>query len=221
MNRRSLVLSALALLVAAPQLFGQADSWRGKWFWGAQVGIFAYNDPLSGSRHFAPTAGGHWLITGKRSALYFGIDQIIFTDSTPSAIVDASAVAAGGIRIVDFSSGRRIQATIFAIPMDKQLQVMIGGGFAIHQINGATAQGPYNSLQEVVNASNAVAELDTKAFLVMAVGVQYRLGRLAVFGNYNYMPGADDFLIPGAQHALMGGVRYMLTSAHEEVTTER
>jgi hypothetical protein len=221
MNRRSLVLSAFALLVAAPPAFGQADAWRGKWYWGAQVGIFAYNDPLSGSRHFAPTAGGHWLITGKRSALYFGIDEIIFTDSTPSAIIDASAVATGGVRIVDFNSGRRIQATIFAIPMDKKLQVMLGGGFAIHQINGAVAQGPFNSLQEVVNAGNSVAELDTKAFLVMAVGTQYRMGRLALFANYNFMPGANDFLIPGGQHTLSGGIRYALTSAHEEVTTER
>jgi hypothetical protein len=221
MNRRSLVLSALALLVAAPQLLGQADSWRGKWFWGAQAGIYVYNEPLTGTRHFSPTIGGHWLITGKRSALYFAIDQIFFTDSTPSAIIDASAAAGGGIRVVDFNSGRRIQATIFAIPMDKQLQIMVGGGFAIHQINGAVAQGPYNSLQEVVNASNAVAELDTKAFMVMAGGVQYRLGRLAVFGNVNYMPGASDYLIPGGQYALTGGVRWMLTSAHEEVTTER
>jgi hypothetical protein len=220
MHKRSLWLSALALLVAAPA-FGQADAWQRKWFWGAQGGVWSYADPLLGSRKFAITAGGHWMITAKRSALYLGIDQVIFTDSAQSAIVDASAVATGGLRFVDFNSGRRIQATIFAMPMDGNLQVMIGGGFAIHQINGAVAQGPYSSVQEVVNASNSVAELDTKAFMVMAGGAQYRFGRWAAFAHYNYMPGSSDFLIPGGSHALTAGVRYALTSSHEDVSTDR
>lgn len=218
-QRRTLILSAFTLLAMAPPLFGQADSWQGKWFWGAQPGVFYYSSPLTGDRKLAITAGGNWLITGKRSALYIGFDHVIFRDSSQSAISDPTAP--NGIRFVDFSRGRRIQATVFAIPMDKQIQVMLGGGFAIQQLTDAAAQGPFTTLQEAINANNTVAELDTKAFLVMAAGVQYRVGRLAVFANYNYMPSSRDWLITSDQHALMAGVRYLLTNAHEDVSTNR
>jgi hypothetical protein len=218
-QRRTLILSAFLLLAAAPPVFGQADSWQGKWFWGVEPGVFYYSSPLTGDRHLAYSAGGHWLITGKRSALYIGLDEIFFQDSAQSAISDPSAT--NGIRLVDFSRGRRIQASVMAIPMDKQIQIMLGGGFAIQQITDAAAQAPFASLQEAINANNSVVELDTKAFLVMAVGVQYRIGRLAVFANYNYMPSSRDWLITSDQHALMAGVRYLLTNAHEDVSTRR
>jgi len=64
--------------------------------------------------------------------------------------------------------------------MDTKIQVMVGGGFAIHQVTNALPVGPFASLQESVNANNAVAQVDTKAFIVMAVGGQYRIGRWAV-----------------------------------------
>jgi hypothetical protein len=169
----------------------------------------------------AITAGGHWMITGKRSALFIAYDQILFPDSSQAAVADPTAIASGGIRTVDFSKGRRIQATVYAIPMDQSIQVMVGGGFSINQVTDAAAAGPFGTLQEAVNASNAVAEVDTKAFFVMAAGAQYRFGRWAVFANYNYMPSSRDFLITSDQHAVVAGIRYALTNSHEEVTTER
>ena len=220
MQRRSLILSAFALLATAAPAFGQAEVWQRRWFWGAQGGVLAYESPLVTGRKFAIAAGGHWLITGKNSALYVSYDQILYGDSTQSAIVDASAVATGGIRLVDFSKARRIQASIFAIPMDKNLQIMVGGGFAINQITDAQAEGPFSTLQEAVNANNAVAEVDTKAFVVLAGAVQYRYGRWALFANYNFMPSSKDFLITSSQHSLQAGVRYALTGAHEEINSD-
>jgi hypothetical protein len=220
MQRRALMLSAFALVGAAAPAFGQADAWQRRWFWGAQGGVLAYESPLVTGRKFAIAAGGHWLITGKNSALYVSYDQVFFPDSTQSAIVDASAVATGGIRFVDFSKARRIQASVFAIPMNNNLQVMVGGGFAINQITDATPEGPFGSLQEAVNATNSVAEVDTKAFVVLAGAVQYRVGRLAVFANYNFMPSSKDYLITSSQHTLMAGIRYSLTGSHEEVSAD-
>lgn len=218
-QKRSLLLGAVALLAIAPPVFGQSDSWQRRWFWGGEGGVFSFRSAITGDREYAITAGGHWLITGKRSALYVSFDHVIFRDSAQSAITDPTGT--NGLRLVDFTRGRRIQATVFAVPMDKAIQFMLGGGFVIQQITDATAQGPYGSLQEVINASNAVAELDTKAFLVMAAGVQYRVGRLAVFANYNYMPSSRDWLITSDQHALMAGIRYSLTSSHEDIGTSR
>jgi hypothetical protein len=222
MRQRSLVLGALALFAAAPPLFGQADAWQRKWYWGAQGGVFSYSDPILGGRKAAYSVGGHWLITGKRSALYFAFDEIIFPDSSRSAVVDPTATTTGGVRAVDFSRGRRIQATIFAVPTDSKVQVMLGGGFAIHQITNATAEvDPTATLQEITSANQAVAQVDTKAFIVFAGAVQYRVGRWAVFAQYNYIPSARDFLLTSEQHALTAGVRWALTSAHEDVTSEK
>ena len=221
MHRRSWILGALAFLAFVPPAYGQAEAWQHKWFWGAEGGIYGYETPLVAGRKWAPTVGGHWLITGKRSALFIGLDQVIFPDSSQSAVVDASAIATGGIRLVNFSGARRIQATIFAVPMDNKVQVMLGGGFAIHQITNATPVGPFATTQEFANATNAVAEVDTKAFMVLAGAVQYRMKRWAGFAMYNYMPSSKDFLITSDQHAFTLGVRYALTSSHEEITTER
>jgi hypothetical protein len=221
MHQRSWILGALALLASVPPAYGQAEAWQRKWYWGLEGGIFGYQTPLVTGTKFAPSYGGHWMITGKRSALLIGFDQIKFPDSTQSAVVDASAVANGGVRLVTFSGARRIQATIYAVPTDKKLQVMLGGGFAIHQITDAQPVGPFASPQELANAESAVAAVDTKAFLVMAGALQYRLNRWAVFGSYNYMAGSKDFLITSSTHAITIGARYALTSAHEEVTTER
>ncbi len=221
MNRRSLLIVAFALVLVAPSASAQADAWQKKWYWGAEGGIFTYTDPVSGDGEMAITAGGHWMITGKKTALFISVDQILFGDSSQAVIADPSAAATGGLRLVDFTSGRRIQASIFAIPMDKKLQLMIGGGFSINQINGAVAQGPFATLQEAINANNTVAELDTKAFMVAAVGAQYRFGRWAAFAHFNYMPAAQDFLVPGDAMALTAGIRYALTSAHEEISTDR
>ena len=221
MHRRSWILGSLAFFAFVPPAFGQAEAWQRKWYWGLEGGVYAYESPLTTGTKFAPTYGGHWMITGKRSALLIGLDQVRFPDSTQSAVVDPSAVATGGIRLVNFSGLRRIQATIFAVPMDNKLQVMLGGGFAIHQMTNAVPAGPFASSQEVATAVNAVAEVDTKAFMVMAGALQYRMNRWAAFAMYNYMPGSKSFLITSAQQTLNLGMRYALTSAHEEVTTER
>ncbi|MBI4420568.1 MAG: hypothetical protein HY560_07050 [Gemmatimonadetes bacterium] len=219
--KRSMMIALAVLLAGASSAFAQAHAWRQKWYWGAQGGAYLYQTPTTGGIELAYSAGGHWLITGRRSALYFALDQIIFPSGTSSTVTDPSALATGGVRTVTFTNARRIQATIIAIPSDTKLQVFGGGGFAIHQITNATPQGPFASAAEAASAANAVSEVDTKAFLVLAAGAQYRMGRWAIFANYNFMPGSRNFLLTADQQAITGGLRYALTSAHEDVTTDR
>jgi hypothetical protein len=219
MRRHQWITVSLAALSFATPALGQADAWQRKWYWGAEVGIYSYKDALTSTRKFVPSVGGHWMITGRRSALMIAFDQVLFKDSTQSAVADASAVTTGGIRLVNFTTLRRIQAEIFAVPMDGPLQVMLGGGFTIHQITNAQPLGPFGSLQESQNASNVVSDAATKAYVVYAVGAQYRISRLAVFAIYNYMPSTNDFLITSDSHTLTAGIRYSLTSAHEDVTS--
>ncbi|MSR06684.1 MAG: hypothetical protein EXR93_06445 [Gemmatimonadetes bacterium] len=107
MDKRVVLLAGLGLAaISAQPAAAQADAWQRKWYWGAQGGVFMYSTPTTTGRTRAITAGGHWLITGKRSALLIGFDQIMFPDSTTSQIPDP--VTLTGLRTVDFTSGRRI-----------------------------------------------------------------------------------------------------------------
>jgi hypothetical protein len=219
MQRRVEILAALGLLAAtASPVLGQSDAWQRKWFWGAHGAAMMYESP-AGEREFAFGGGGHWLVTGKRSALYIGFDQFIFPDSSNALIPDITVPS--GVRLVDFSQGRRIQAMLYAIPMDSKIQLMLGGGFSINQVTNAEPQGPFANLAEQANAEDIVAQRATRAFATFGAGVQYRMGRLAVFAQYNFMPSSSTFILSGEQQALTAGFRFSLTAAHEEVTTQK
>ncbi|MSR06685.1 MAG: hypothetical protein EXR93_06450 [Gemmatimonadetes bacterium] len=110
---------------------------------------------------------------------------------------------------------------LYAIPSDSKLQIMLGGGFAIQQISDAAGRGPFLTLAEKTNTDVIVANNDTRAFAVVSAGFQFRKGRWALFANYQFMPSAKNFLLTSEQHALAAGLRFALTTAHEEVTTER
>jgi hypothetical protein len=181
------------------------------------VGLF--NTPLGTGTQTGISLGGHWLITGTRSALYVGFDQMIFGDNTTSAVFDASS--ANQIRSVTFSSGRRIQAVAYVIPNDKILQVYIGGGFGINQITDAQPVGTFNTPGEADAVFATIEAAGTKAFPIFSGGAQYRMGKMALFGQYQFMPEGRDFLMTGVQHVFTAGIRYILTGAREEVTTER
>ncbi len=219
MRRRSgMLLGGLLVVVAAGPALGQNDVWQRKWYWGAQTGTFLYSTPTVSSQA-AFSAGGHWLITAQRSALYIGVDQIFFGSSS-SQVADPTAT--GGVRTVSFNSGRRIQAGLLAIPTNKSPQIYVGGGLAIHQITDAAATGTFATPTEQAAAQTRVDEAATKAFVFFMGGVQLRMGRAwALFGNYQFMPSSKDFIVTSSQHAITGGFRVFLSSSHEEVTTRR
>src|SRR5262249_35322821 len=127
MDKRVVFLAAMSLTaLSAKPAAAQAQAWQQKWYWGAEGGVFMYQTPTTTGRKFAISAGGHWLITGKRSALLIGFDQLLFPDSATSQVQDNLAVS--GFRSVDFTAGRRIQAIVYAVPSDSHLQLMLGGG---------------------------------------------------------------------------------------------
>ncbi len=74
-------------------------------------------------------------------------------------------------------------------------------------------------MAEAQAAVNAIDDASTKAFAVFSAGAQWRNGRWAFFGQYQYTPPAGDFLITQETHTVMGGIRFALTSAREDVST--
>ncbi|HEX9582334.1 MAG TPA: hypothetical protein VF970_14620 [Gemmatimonadales bacterium] len=212
-----------ATVLFSSRLESQAELWRHKWYWGAQGGVTMFNTPTAtGTQAGTQTAvsfGGHWLITATRSALYVAFDQIAFGGNTTSAVFDASSP--NQARSVAFSSGRRIQALAYVIPNDKIIQLYIGGGFGISQITDAQPVGTFNTRGEQEAVFQTIEAAGTKAFPIFSGGAQYRMGKMALFGQYQFMPEGRSFLMTGTQHLFQGGIRYILTGAREEVTTER
>ncbi len=202
-----MVLAALSG-VATPAL-GQDRSWQSKWYWGTQGGVELYSKT---GLQVAPTVGGHWFITAGRSALYVAFDQQYFS-AEPGLFQNLNT----GQRI-RFGSGQRFQASVFAVPTDTKLQVMLGGGFAISRITDARLRDVLTTTLDQRRVDDAA----TKGFLVLSGALQYRTGlRWAIFGHYQFMPGNQEFVIRSGQHIFNFGIRYAVTHAAEVVTTER
>ncbi len=200
-----LVAVVLSVAVTAPA-DAQDRSWQNRWYWGVQAGAYAFS--ASGT-HVGVAAGGHWFITAGRSALYLAYDQILFDQ------INNHTISTG--QQVNFGTSQRFQATIYAVPSDSKLQVIIGGGFSIQRITDAELVSPPTE----ANLS-ALDDASTKAFLVLSGGLQYRFHtRWAFYGQYQYQPASSGFVITSEHQTLTFGIRYNLTHSDEAVTTQR
>jgi hypothetical protein len=205
------VLAALgvAALIARPAI-AQEESWQDKWYWGAQAGMFAFETPNLTGFNTAFGVGGNWFITAKRAALEISVTQLFFSTGTTSSVPNPSSGT--GLTTVDFTGARVYRVSVLAIPTDAPIQPYGGLGFAIN---------PFASVAEQNAAVGAVDEQRTKAFLVFTGGLQMRLGRMAIFGQVDFLAAGNDFLISSDQASFTGGIRYALTTSHEAVTTEQ
>jgi hypothetical protein len=194
----------------------QDNEWQNKWYWGAQGGAYLFSTPTL-DNEMAFEVGGHWLITAERIGLHMGLSQILFGDNATSAISDGTATG----QTVSFTSGRRLQAEIYAFPVDGPLQIYAGGGFLINYISNAQPVGTFATAQAEQAVLEAIDEVSTKAFFSITGGAQWRMGRWALFGTYQFIPEGRDFLISSTQHAITGGLRYALAAANQDVTTNR
>lgn len=219
---RAVVLSGALLLAFAAPADAQDAGWQNMWFWGGQVGITAYETPTSGGTEFAITGGAHWLITGKRGALYLAYDQIFYPNGpvgATSQITDPTS--ASGTRDVQFDSGRFIQADLVAIPLRGPLQIIVGAGIMLHQITDAVPLGTFASPASLAAAQGVVDDAASRAFGNFLAGFQLRFGnRAAFFGTYRFIPSASGFMITAEQHSLMSGLRIALSGRHEDIRVE-
>lgn len=232
MIRKTLYTVVLGSSLLAGSAAAQADAWQNKWYWGLQGGVALFKAPISSAALLSGTAppwsaaltvGGHWLITARRSALYFAYDQVLFDQPNGSAdtvaIFDASST--NGIRDLAFTRGRRIQAHIYVMPLDGWIQPYLGGGFSIQQVTDATPLGTFSTVTAAEVVLRTIDDAATKAFPVFTGGLQLRFGRLALFGHYQFMPSSPTFLVSGSQHVFSAGLRYAVSSSREEITTGR
>ena len=208
-SSRGLMMFAIAgLLVTPASAQSNEQFWKNTWFWGAQGGTYIFS--TGGNQEFGASVGGHWFITADHTALNIAFDQLLFSNSQ---------VALSSGQPVDFSRAQRFSATVYAMPNSGGLQVFVGGGFALEHVSNTNASGPFTSGQQQFQVNQQVAQLATKAFLILGGGLQWRwLDKWVVFGQYQFQPSTGDFLITSGHHMIQGGLRFALTTSKEAIS---
>src|SRR5436853_6875506 len=92
------------------------------------------------SYSFEPTFGGHWLITGKRTALYAAYEQSFVLSPRHVTFIEPSGTVTPGN--VQFNNLRRIMVGVLAFSAQLRVEPFAGGGFAIMAaLNGEASCG--------------------------------------------------------------------------------
>jgi len=194
----------------------RSSDWQHKWYWGGQGGLMIFRTNTD-SYSFEPTFGGHWLITGKRTALYAAYEQSFFISPRHVTFVEPTGNVESGN--VQFNNLRRLMIGVLAFPAQLRVEPFAGGGFAIMEALNVEATTCTNcSPAQFAALQDAADNAATKAFFWWMAGIDIKQGRLALYGHYILTSSAATFLIQGTTHTLQGGVRYSFGSSKEGIT---
>ncbi len=210
------VLSVAALGLALSWTAASAQQWDDsfRWYVGGAGGVLGFETP-SQTRAWVPTAGGQLLVVAKRTGLLVSVDQA-FGSNEVSGYADNTANA--GVRGVQFDMIRRYSATLVGYPIRGNTQPYFGLGFGLIQVVDPQPQGFFTSPIAAATAKTAADQRSTDGFASLVAGVQFRIGRVMAFGQYQLSTSpAAGHLLRGATHALTGGLRFSLGSAKEGV----
>jgi hypothetical protein len=219
-----LALFALVAIALVRPAAGQVPEDRShRWYWGATAGGFAYKTNDQGY-FIDPIIGVHWLITGKRTALYIGGEQAFLLTGARATVVDQNT---GSAHDVTFDQVRRLFIGLMAYPLQQHIEPFAGVGVGLITIqnptadcSGATQTAVCSTPADAANAEALAQSAGSKAVGWAIGGVQINVGKLAVFGQYMVNSAANNFLLSGATHTISGGVRYSFGSSKEDVTSE-
>lgn len=210
-RHRSLAIAALLVLASAAPLAAQIQDWQNQWYWGAKGGLLSYSTP-SGKVN-QPQGGGEWMITARRTALYASYSTTfkqtgdIFTTSTGTTV---PAV---------WDAMQRIQIAILVLPWNGNIQPYAGGGFVIETLSNAAV----NSASPTSVQTQFVEQNSSGGFALAMIGLQIRVGKLAVFGQAQFSPQGRDFMLPNGSSSFEAGVRYAFLGSREtsDAATQR
>ena len=219
---RCLASVVLLALLASPAAAQRKRDRSFQWYWGGQGGAFSYRT-LQQSFTYDPVAGGHWLITANRTALYFAYEQAWFLTDATTVITDPASLGTPtippGFRQVTFGNMRRLMMGVLAFPLQKRIEPYVGGGFALMQVlDPAVDCSTCVTLSELIEAQDRAEDAASKAFFWVMGGLQISQGRLALFGQYLATSASQRFLIDGNTHSLQGGLRFSLGTSKEGIT---
>ena len=214
---RTIPAAVVALCLGAASLPAQEPgNGNFQWYVGGQGGVMFFKTPTQ-DRSAIPTFGGHALIRAKRGGLMLSVEEGV-GDNETSAYTDLS-----GTQSVTFNDIRKYSAMLMAFPIRAPAQPYLGLGYGIlHVVNPTPASSA--AFQSDAN------ELGSTGFWSFLGGVQFQVGRLMAFGQYQITTApstqvvASDStvfavgrLLEGPTHSFTAGVRIGLGSAREGV----
>jgi len=218
---RSIPVAALTLCLGAASVSAQGPVQGDfQWYIGGQAGVLVFRTP-SQTRGGIFTAGGHTLITARRTGLLLSVEEGIGSDEQ-SAYTDAS----GTLQDVTFNDIRKYSAVLMAFPIRSAAQPYLGVGFGwLHAVN-PTPSGTFATPADIAQASQDARDLGSVGFATLVGGLQFKVGRLVAFGQYQLTSsqgdktlasGARGRLFVGPTHTFTGGLRVSLGSSREEI----
>lgn len=220
MLTRSIPVAVLALALGAlPAIAQEPGSGNFQWYVGGQGGVMLFDTPTQ-DRTAIPTFGGQTLIVARRTGLLLSVEEGV-GDGETSSYADLS-----GTQTVTFNDIRKYSAVLMAFPIRAAAQPYLGVGYGIMHVVNPSPASPA-AFQEDAN------ELGSTGFGTFLAGVQFQVGRLMAFGQYQITTspsndtvtdGQGNFLaygrlLEGPTHTFSGGIRIGLGSAREEVKT--
>jgi hypothetical protein len=199
-------------LDAAPAVKVSDD--RFKWFFGAEAGAMFFQTQ-SQTQTGVPTVGAHLAVVARRAGLMVGVDEA-FGSNEPSYFLDP--ITGDQVRPVTFDRIRRYGFNLTGYPMRGALEPYLGVGFGLLQVESPKLGGTFTSSEEAALSAQEANDRTAAAFMSFLAGVQFKVGRVAAFGQYQLSsaPSAGS-LLRGSGHLLMGGLRFSLGSAKEEI----
>ena len=209
MRHRSLAIAALLVLASAAPLAAQIQPWQNQWYWGAKGGLLRYT-AASGSLNQVQV-GGEWMITARHTALYAAYSTTFTQTGVTYQITSATSVP------VTFDAVQRIQVALLVLPWGGNIQPYAGGGFMIETLGNANC-ATCSSLQTDTMLAHA-----SGGFALAMVGLQIRVGKLAVFGQAQFSPQGRGFVLLNSSSSFEAGVRYAFLGSREsgDLSTER
>ena len=190
----------------------RTGDWPHKWYWGAQGGMFVFRTNYEGLS-FEPMFGGHWLITGKRTALYVSYEQSVFLTERQTTFFASD----GSTADVFFKDLRRLMMGVLAFPAQQRIEPFGGAGFALMQALNVEASCGSCTAAQFAQLGDAAADAASKAFVFAMGGIDIKQGRLALYGHYILTSSARGFILDGTTHTIQGGIRYSIGSAKEDL----
>jgi hypothetical protein len=222
---RVLPLVALAAALAAHSAQAQqarspsaevptARDSRVTWYFGAEGGAMFFETQAQTSTGI-PFAGAQVVVRSRRAGLMFGVDEG-FGSKEPSAFLDSSDSFSQ--REVTFDHIRRYAFTMTGYPVHGALEPYLGVGFGITQVVNPQVGGVFISNDAAAASAASARDVSATGSASFMAGVQFRVGRLAAFGQYqiNTAPAANNIL-RGPLHLLTGGLRFSLGNAREDI----
>jgi hypothetical protein len=214
--RAARVLAMTLALGVATGSAAAAQQWDDsfRWYVGGQAGVLGFETP-SQTRAWVPTVGGSLLIVAKRTGLLISVDEALGNNELTGY---ADVNTAAGVRDVRFDRIRKYAATLTAYPVKGPTQPYLGLGFGLLQVIDPQPGGFFTSPVQANLAKDLADRKSTDGFVSFAAGVQFRLGRVLGFGQYQITAApADGQLLRGPSHGLTGGLRFSLGSAREGI----